>query len=274
MTSTEGSLYLFQGNSLVVGAACPDGELQNEIPPGSLDPSLREGYIDEYEVPAVDGSGPIRGAILSASAALPPSWKAVPMRQAVNLMTGGVMADGCGPVGRLLRVHHIGQWRQDSLYCGSCGARNEDAPSEGLARQCPRCGRLEFPRISPAVITIIVNHREEALLAHNSKFAPGVYSLIAGFNEAGESLEATVAREIREEISLDVRDIRYIKSQPWPFPNSLMLGLSARHAGGEPKPDGVEIEDARWFRRDKLPLLPGSGSVSRYLIQLWLDRGL
>jgi NAD+ diphosphatase len=274
MNSHEGRLYLFQGNSLVVGAACPDGELQNEIPLEALDSSLREGCIDDYTVPAVDGSGPIRGMVLSAAAALPPAWKAVPMRQAVNLITRGTMADGSGPVGRLLRVHHVGQWRQDSLYCGSCGAGNEDAPSGELARQCPRCGRLEFPRISPAVITIIINDKEEALLAHNSKFAPGVYSLIAGFNEAGESLEATVAREIKEEINLDVRDIRYIKSQPWPFPNSLMLGFCARHAGGEPKPDGIEIEDARWFRRDTLPLLPGSGSVSRYLIQLWLDRRL
>jgi NAD+ diphosphatase len=271
MNNHAGSLYLFQENNLVAEAACSGGELQNGVSPDSLDPSLRDGCIDEYEVPALDGSGPIGGMFLSAAAALPPAWKKIPMRQAVNLIAEGAMADGFGPLGRLLRVYHIGQWRRESLYCGSCGARNEDAPSEELARQCPRCGRLEFPRISPAVITIIINDREEALLAHNIKFAPGVYSLIAGFNEAGESLEATVAREIKEEINLDVRDIRYVKSQPWPFPNSLMLGFSARHAGGEPKPDGVEIEDAQWFRRDKLPLLPGSGSVSRYLIQLWLE---
>jgi NAD+ diphosphatase len=97
-----------------------------------------------------------------------------------------------------------------------------------------------------------------------------VYSLIAGFNEAGESLEATVAREIREEVGLEVRDIRYIASQPWPFPNSLMLGFTARYASGELRPDGLEIEDARWFGRDNLPLLPGFGSVSRSLIEGWI----
>jgi NAD+ diphosphatase len=120
------------------------------------------------------------------------------------------------------------------------------------------------------VITIIINDKGEALLAHNKKFVNGVYSLIAGFNEAGESLEATVARETREEVGVEVKDIRYIRSQPWPFPNSLMLGFTARHAGGEIKPDGIEIEDARWFSRDSLPSLPGHGSVSRYLISLWL----
>jgi NAD+ diphosphatase len=121
------------------------------------------------------------------------------------------------------------------------------------------------------VITIIINDEGKALLAHNKKFLPGVYSLIAGFNEAGESLEAAVAREIREEVHIGVQDIRYIASQPWPFPNSLMLGFSARYASGTIRPDGVEIEDAQWFRRDALPKLPGAGSVSRYLIGRWLD---
>jgi NAD+ diphosphatase len=133
---------------------------------------------------------------------------------------------------------------------------------------------MEFPRISPAVITIIINDKGEALLAHNKRFTSGVYSLIAGFNEAGESLEATVVREIREEVSVEVKDIRYIRSQPWPFPNSLMLGFTASYASGAIQPDGVEIEDARWFSREDLPLLPGSGSVSRYLIGLWLENKL
>jgi NAD+ diphosphatase len=192
------------------------------------------------------------------------------MRQAVNLLSYGATVDGSGPVGRVLRIFHISQWRKDSAYCGTCGSRNGDSPTE-LARICPGCGRLEFPRISPAVITIIINDRGEALLAHNKKFASGVYSLIAGFNEAGENLEMTVAREIREEVGLEVKDIRYTASQPWPFPNSLMLGFTARHAGGEIRCDRIEIEDAQWFRRDALPGLPGSGSVSRYLIGLWLN---
>jgi NAD+ diphosphatase len=170
----------------------------------------------------------------------------------------------------MLRAYHVAQWRRDSAYCGSCGTKNLNAPDE-LARLCPTCGRREYPRISPAVITIIINEKNEALLAHNNKFAERVYSLIAGFNEAGESLEDTVAREIREEVGLEVRDIRYVASQPWPFPNSLMLGFTARYASGDIRPDGIEIEDAKWFTPDTLPQLPGGGSVSRFLINSWLE---
>jgi NAD+ diphosphatase len=270
--SLSQGVYIFQGSTLVVPSGTSDSGLQAEILSQKAEELCGEAFeSDRFEIPSVDGSGTIRGLSVSGKAALPAGWKAVPMRQAVNLMTqGGVMADGVGPVGRLLRAFHVAQWRRESAFCGSCGSPNKDAEAEELARQCPACGRLEFPRISPAVITIIINDRGEALLAHNKKFANRVYSLIAGFNEAGESLEATVAREIREEVGLEVKDIRYIRSQPWPFPNSLMLGFAARHAGGEIKPDGIEIEDARWFTRDDLPELPGHGSVARSLIGQWL----
>ena len=272
MNHTESKgVYIYQGASLVVPQDTPDSLIQNEIN-GELTDAAFEGFKDaeSFAVPTVDGSDSIRVITLSAGE-LPSGWKAIPMRQAVNTMTGGVMADGTGPVGRILRSHHVALWRRESRYCGSCGSANRDAENGELARQCPVCGRVEFPRISPAVITIVTNDNGQALLAHNNKFLTGIYSLIAGFNEAGESLEATVAREIKEEVNLDVKDIRYIRSQPWPLPNSLMLGFTARYSGGELRPDGIEIEDAQWFSRDKLPGLPGYGSVSRYLINLWLD---
>jgi NAD+ diphosphatase len=116
---------------------------------------------------------------------------------------------------------------------------------------------------------IVINDQEQALLAHNKNFFGGIYSLLAGFTEAGEDLEDTVVREVREEVGIEVTDIRYIASQPWPFPNSLMLGFTARYKSGTLRPDGVEIEDARWFSRGDLPNLPGNGSVARYLIKLW-----
>jgi NAD+ diphosphatase len=179
------------------------------------------------------------------------------------------MAESTGCVGRILRSYQISLWRKDSLFCGRCGGINRDAEAEELARQCPSCGKLEFPRICPAVIFIVTNDKGEILLAHNKNFLAGVYSIIAGFNEVGESLEATVAREAKEEVNLEVKDIRYIRSQPWPFPNSLMLGFAAHYKSGELRPDGHEIVDAQWFTRGNLPTLPGSASISRYLIELW-----
>ena len=266
-----GGVYIYQGNSIVVPFDTPDSRIQEEISQELTHAAFDGMYgTDSFSVSALDGHENIR-AIILPEIDLPPGWKALPLRQALNIMTGGTIADGIGSVGRIFRSYHIGLWRKESRFCGSCGAANRDADTSETARQCPVCERLEFPRISPAVITIITNDREEALLAHNINFTSGIYSLIAGFNEAGESLEATVAREIKEEVNLDVKDIRYIRSQPWPFPNSLMLGFSARYSGGELRPDGIEIEDAQWFSRDRLPDLPGNGSVSRYLINLWLE---
>ena len=261
--------YIYQGGSLVVPDDTADSLVQNEVSEELID-SVPFSDADRFVIPAMDGQDDIRCVTLP-DGELPDGWKAIPLRQTLNIITGGTYAECSGATGRILRSHHVSLWRKDSRFCGSCGGVNRDADSGELARQCGVCGRLEFPRISPAVIIIVINDKGEALLAHNKKFVAGVYSLIAGFSEAGESLEATVAREIKEEVNVDVKDVRYIRSQPWPFPNSLMLGFAARYAGGEISPDGIEIEDARWFSRNSPPNLPGSSSVSRYLINQWLE---
>ena len=267
--------FFFQGDSLLLPADIPDSRMDREIP-ADLAGQFKVP-ADTFEIPglAASPSGETASAIacvsLSPDCPLPAGWRALQVRRALSLLDG--MAGGNGPAGRLLRAFHIAQWRRESRFCGSCGAANTDAPDE-VARLCPSCGRLEFPRIAPAVITLIINDEGQALLAHNRKFTPGVYSLIAGFAEAGESLEEAAAREIREEVNIAVRDIRYVISQPWPFPHSLMLGFSARYASGTIRPDGEEIADARWFGKDALPALPGAGSVSRCLINRWLAGSL
>ena len=286
MNSKESSgIYIFQGNSIVVPLDTPDSQidLPIDVSIGSPNSPIEEisrilintssfdiNEIDIFTIASLDGQNDIRSIVIPEGE-LPVGWKAVPLRQALNLITGGTMARSQGTTGRILRSYHIAQWRKVSRYCGNCGGINSDTVSVEVSRQCSVCGKLEFPRISPAVIVLIINDKDEIVLAHNKNFSPGIYSLIAGFNEAGESLEETVAREIKEEINLKVKDIRYIYSQPWPFPDSLMLGFSARYDSGEIKPDGVEIEDAGWFSRDNLPALPGGASLSRYLINLWLE---
>ena len=273
MGNHDAGYYIFQGNSLLAPAGVPDNRVFETINAETKNGlACQAKSADEFSIPALVENRPINVLMLN-SPETPDGWRQVPVRQAVGAMIGDTMIMGEGDSGRLLRAFHIAQWRKDSRFCGSCGNKNEDSKTE-VARQCPACGRLEFPRISPAVITLIRNDNDEALLAHNSKFASKFYSLIAGFNEASESLEATVAREIREEVNIEIKDIRYVCSQPWPFPNSLMLGFTARHAGGTIKCDNIEIEDAKWFSRDSLPQLPSGGSVSRYLIGLWLDKKL
>jgi NAD+ diphosphatase len=266
-------VFVFQGDTLVI----PDSEPPPEIDGNSLLFKGIKGELlpgewmgsgtDYFEIPETEGGGTIGGLLLNDTVSLSAGWQAVHIRRSLPYAEEGVFS-GRGDIGRLFRAFHIMQWRRESVYCGICGSRNIDAPDE-LARLCPVCGRREYPRISPAVIVLITNDQDEALLAHNKKFSGGVYSLIAGFNEAGENLETTVEREVREEVGIEIDSIHYEASQPWPFPNSLMLGFTARYTGGEIHPDGVEIEDARWFRRDALPKLPGPGSVSRYLINRW-----
>jgi NAD+ diphosphatase len=225
---------------------------------------------DFFAVPgpggAADGSGLFHCYMLKKDAPLPPGWKAQALRS--YLSDAAARAEPDAEIARLFRAFHIMQWRSESVFCGSCGAKNRDAETE-VARCCPVCGRLEYPRISPAMIALVENEAGEILLAHNKKFAGNVYSLLAGFVEAGETLEETVAREIREEAGIEVGGIRYLASQSWPFPNSLMIAFAACYTGGSLRVDGIEIEDARWFRRDNLPPLPGKGSIARRLIDTW-----
>jgi len=268
--------FFFQGVSVLLmdeGAAAL-GNL--EIP---LTHAEHFPLSDIFTIPAIIGgaqkSATITGVFVPSEAPLPPHWQAIPVRQILTLLAEGPI-DGTGQTGRLLRAFHIAQWRQESVFCGSCGSKNTDAvlsddTDSGPARQCPSCGRMEFPRITPAVMVFITNSEGKALLAHNKKFVPGLYSLIAGFVEAGENLEAAAAREVREEVGIEICDIQYAASQPWPFPHSLMVCFTAHYASGTIRPDGIEIKDAQWFSRDNLPKLPNPGSAALNLIQRWLE---
>lgn len=166
------------------------------------------------------------------------------------------------------RAIQIVEWDRDHQFCSRCRAATEIQDGE-RSRKCPRCGLIAYPRLSPAVI-VLVERGDEILLARSPHFLPGVYSTLAGFVEPGETLEQTVAREIEEEVGVRVRDVRYFGSQPWPFPNSLMIGFRARYAGGDLMLDPDEIEDAGWFRADTLPKLPSPISIARALIEAFL----
>jgi NAD+ diphosphatase len=171
-------------------------------------------------------------------------------------------------------AHAVGllNWHRRHRFCANCGAPSEPREA-GHVRVCPVCGTQHHPRTDPVVI-MLVTDGDRALLGRQAQWPTGRYSALAGFVEPGESLEEAVAREVREEAGVRVADVRYRSSQPWPFPSSLMLGFSARWAGGEPAVRDGELEDVGWFARQAIVdgdvLLPPPTAIARRLIDEWL----
>ena len=168
------------------------------------------------------------------------------------------------------RAFQIVNWNRMHKYCGKCGTLTEAQQNE-LAKKCPSCGSVFYPRISPAIIVAVVRG-DEILLAHNKTFRPSWYSVIAGFMEPGETFEDCVMREVMEEVGIRVKNIQYFDSQPWPFPDSLMVGFIAEHESGEIVVDGVEIEEAAWYGMDNLPPRPTVNSIAGRLIESVIRR--
>ena len=162
------------------------------------------------------------------------------------------------------RAVQLLDWDRLHRYCGRCGAPTE-AKTEERARACPACKLAVYPRISPAVMAL-VRREGEILLGRSPHFPPGMYSALAGFVEPGETLEQCLAREVEEEVGVKVSRIRYFASQPWPFPNSLMIAFVCDWVSGEIRPQAGEIEDANWFKVLQLPNLPSKISIARMLI--------
>lgn len=166
-------------------------------------------------------------------------------------------------------ANHILHWRSVNQYCGCCGHKTY-AKTDERAQICPKCGNVIYPRISPAIITAVFR-QDQILLAHNSSFNKDMYSLIAGYVEPGELLEQCVEREIKEEVGIKVKNIRYLSSQPWPFPDSLMLAFTAEYESGEITVDNVEITDAAWYKADSLPIIPSEDSIAGRIIR-WFQK--
>ena len=166
------------------------------------------------------------------------------------------------------RAVQILTWDRTHQFCGQCGTPTRLVPGE-RARACPHCGLTAYPRLSPAVI-VLITRGDEVLLARGLRFPGNFYSTPAGFVEPGESLEQTVERELAEELSIKVRDIRYFGSQPWPYPHQLMIGFTCTWESGEIVVDPTELADARWFTRDNLPNMPPPLSIARRLINSYI----
>ncbi len=179
-------------------------------------------------------------------------------------------ADDMRKVSRCLELK---EWRAVNRFCGKCGAAMKPHPDpRESAFRCPECGYLAYPKISPAVI-VLVTKGDSILLQRNSHYKSACWSLVAGYVDPGENFEDAVARECMEEASITVKNIRYFKSQTWPFPSNVMVGFRAEWAGGELKADGREVLQSGWFERGALPEIPLKGSIARWLIDEWESSG-
>jgi NAD+ diphosphatase len=170
------------------------------------------------------------------------------------------------------RAVQIVDWDRTHQYCGRCATPMALQDHE-RAKKCPACGLTVYPRLSPAIIVAVVRRFEEGprlLLARSHRHPSGMFSVLAGFVEPGETLETTVRREVKEEVGLDVTNIRYFGSQPWPFPNSLMLAFTADYAGGDIRLEEEEIAEAGWYTPANLPLIPPPISIARRLIDWYI----
>jgi len=168
------------------------------------------------------------------------------------------------------RAAQIVAWERDHQFCGRCGAPTEPVPGE-RARRCPVCELHAYPRLTPAVITLI-ERGETILLARGHAFQTGRFGIIAGFVEPGETLEEAVRREVREEVGIELDRVEYFGSQPWPFPHGIMIGFRAYHLRGEITIDDGELAEAAWYGLEDLPNVPGKLSIARQLIDDWATR--
>lgn len=192
----------------------------------------------------------------------PPGWQATPLRTAMMSLAP--------PLSALAgRASQVLEWDRSHRFCGVCGTATDLQPGE-RARICPACKHSCYPRLSPAMMALVWRPGE-LLLARSPHYAKGMYSALAGFVEAGESLEDCVHREVAEEVAVKVTDLRYHGSQSWPFPHSLMVAFTARWTGGEIVPQPGEIERAAWFPLDALPNIPPRLSIAGHLIRDTVD---
>jgi NAD+ diphosphatase len=256
--TSDAWLFVYSGYRLLVKvsgdtASIPTGD-ETEALGVTMERSLFLGYYKEH-------------ACFAAQATLPDTYQSgASFRELRSLFE--VLETGVYEIA-LLGVHLV-EWDKNCRFCSKCREPLKQR-DDMRAKECAGCGRLEFPRISPAII-VLIEKENELLLARSARFPGSFFSVLAGFVEPGESLEAAVHREVEEETGILVKDIAYFGSQPWPFPDSLMIGFTARYASGEIRIDGEEIIEAGWFRADQLPEIPGKLSIARQLIDRFVEK--
>ena len=200
---------------------------------------------------------------IAESHPIPEGYCLVGLRESYDVLS----AEDYRLAGRIAELHY---WNRNTRFCPVCGSRMQRI--EAIHKQCPQCRKHLFPAITPAILVLIHRGDDEILLVHARNFKGTFYSLVAGFLEAGETLEECVAREVAEETGLTITDIRYFGSQPWPYPSNLMVGFTARYVSGQVHLQDSELSAGKFYSRHDLPELPRPLSLARRMIDAWLDR--
>lgn len=245
-----------QGLTVPEGAGCV-------LPLGDL-PSGFDGRLSAPLWLGTWHGTPCWAAALLHDAALPAGFR----REALAPAQGTGLPDDLLTLGGM--AMQALWWESISPHCPRCGARTVRMDNE-WGKRCPSCGYEHYPHLHPAVI-VLVHDVDRVLLARKAGWAPGRYALVAGFVDNGESLEAAVRREVKEEVGVEVDDIQYVGSQNWPFPSQLMVGFLARYTGGELAVDHGELEDAAWFPRGELPAYPSRHTIAGFIIEHYARR--
>ena len=238
-----------------------DQLLLQERPEGLAIPSGAEPPVVVDRAFTVDyqGAGTARAAHLTAPVELS-GYRMMGLRASWDLLPQAAY-DEAGKAFQLL------YWDTHSRYCPVCGTPTEQTTP--ICKRCPRCGHELYPPIAPAII-VLIRKGEEILLVHARNFRGNFHGLVAGFIEVGETLEECVRREVREETGLEIKELRYFASQPWPYPSGLMIGFTATYAGGSLKLQTEELSTGAFFSKDNLPEIPRKLSLARKLIDAWL----
>lgn len=256
-TSSEGYWFIFSDNRLLLEKKGDDFQVPFAVTPlPDLDECSPSRCIGMY------GNTPCMLLALEDHTGVTGRFEPVNLRESYSLIPGDFWIIA-GRGSQILR------WERDNRYCGRCGSPMTE-PADEMIKQCPACSFSAYPRISPAVIMSVTRGRE-ILLGRAPRFPAHMYSTLAGFVEPGETAEEAVRREVYEETGITIRNICYLGSQSWPFPHSLMLGFTAEYAEGEVDIDRMELEDARWFSAEDMPRLPSKISISRKLIDIFLE---
>jgi NAD+ diphosphatase len=257
-TKTAPAYFCFQGAQLIVGPAPGPWQPLNENELRATNAPIQS----EHYLGTLDGADCFAVGI-ARDTQLAQGFSLIGLRQ----LLGKVDEELFYIAGRAVQIV---DWDRSHQFCGGCGQPTR--LQNDRAHVCDSCGIPAYPRLSPSII-VLVTKGDQMLLARNAAWGPnGFYSTLAGFVEPGESVEETVHREVYEEVGISVTNLKYLGSQSWPFPNSLMLGFHAEYAGGEFQFHDAEIADAQWFDIDAMPKVPGGFAISRWLIDAFIEK--